>query len=299
MNRYFRKMQIWKFVLFLILSLFVGGAGSTALLMRTLRPDSSGNPMTQIDLPLFTFLTSLIMYSLMILLFYIVGLEKHDRKAIFTKAPSRSRANLMFILAPLTIGGVFNIIFINVVQKLFPDFIEKMLQQGNISSNLKGMDNPLSIIMMFLAVVVMAPVVEEIVFRGILYNILNKRMGLIAAAVISSATFGILHGATFFQTALIGFILAVLYQVTGTLWVPVMAHALNNLYALLESVLLTNKIIVEGTQSETIYMAVFLAVSLIVIIASVIYLIKNHLSDIFRDVAPAYKTESLELLEEE
>jgi membrane protease YdiL (CAAX protease family) len=84
-----------------------------------------------------------------------------------------------------------------------------------------------------LTLVVLAPLVEEMVFRGLLFGALAPRLGIYAAALISALIFGLVHGdAVLFPTlAALGFINALTYANTGNLIVPITLHALNNTLA--------------------------------------------------------------------
>lgn len=157
-----------------------------------------------------------------------------------------------------------------------------------------GTMEPLSLILLFLAVVVMAPIVEEIAFRGVLYNMLNKRMSLWGAAIVSSLIFGIAHGTTFLQTAVIGFVLAFIYQVTGDLKMAMLGHAVNNAFAFAQGILITQGVIVEGEASEMVFGGVILVLGTVMIYATIVYLRKNSLRSVFKDSAPVFKHEIFE-----
>lgn len=95
--------------------------------------------------------------------------------------------------------------------------------------------SPLALASVLLSVAVVAPVTEELFFRGFFYATLRRSMGPLAAIVLSSAVFSLLH---FHPTAsaslfVIGFLLAYLYERTGSLVASIAAHATNNLYSLL------------------------------------------------------------------
>ena len=81
-----------------------------------------------------------------------------------------------------------------------------------------------------LSMVLLAPLVEEIVFRGLLFGALAPRLGVLASALITALLFGAVHGdlVLFPLLAVLGFINAIAYAATGNLWVPVILHALNN-----------------------------------------------------------------------
>jgi len=84
-----------------------------------------------------------------------------------------------------------------------------------------------------LGMVVVGPLVEEIVFRGLLFGALAQRFGVLAAAVLTAILFGAAHGdlVLFPSLAALGFITALAYAATGNLTVPVLLHALSNAFA--------------------------------------------------------------------
>lgn len=79
-------------------------------------------------------------------------------------------------------------------------------------------------------VVIVAPVLEEGFFRGILVNRWGLKWGMGKALVASSLAFGILH-ANPAGIGVVGLVAALLYIRTRTLIVPVVFHAANNIVA--------------------------------------------------------------------
>lgn len=83
-------------------------------------------------------------------------------------------------------------------------------------------------------VVVIAPVVEEVVFRGLLFQVLRRRIGLWPGILLSSLTFAIVHleliGRPISLVALLvlGAWLSWALHRTGSLVVPIVAHAFFN-----------------------------------------------------------------------
>jgi uncharacterized protein len=78
---------------------------------------------------------------------------------------------------------------------------------------------------------VWAPVVEEVAFRGILYGTLRTKMGVAPAALLSGATFAVVHGYGTIGFAAVfwsGIIWAVAYEKTRSLWPAILAHGINN-----------------------------------------------------------------------
>ena len=85
-----------------------------------------------------------------------------------------------------------------------------------------------------LGTIVFAPVLEEIVFRGLLYGTLRRRLGWPAAAALSAAVFAAAHGygvAGFGSVLASGVLWAIAYEKTGSLLPGMAAHAANNVSA--------------------------------------------------------------------
>lgn len=91
-------------------------------------------------------------------------------------------------------------------------------------------------------VVIVAPLLEEMVFRGFLLSALSRRMGPAGAVVLSAALFGLLHTADhpFYAGPIfvLGLLLGWLYLRTGRLWVAVGCHGAHNALALVTAWLL-------------------------------------------------------------
>ena len=77
---------------------------------------------------------------------------------------------------------------------------------------------------------VIAPIVEELFFRGLLFNAISVRTPVYAAALLSGVIFGIAHGdpVLFPVLALFGTVQAVFYRMSGNLVVPMVVHGANN-----------------------------------------------------------------------
>lgn len=86
--------------------------------------------------------------------------------------------------------------------------------------------DPVVLGLMSFAAVCVAPVCEEIVFRGYLYGASKKFTGGAAAAVFSGLVFAAAHGslAAFLPLFIVGLALVIVYEKTGSLWAPVAVH---------------------------------------------------------------------------
>ena len=87
------------------------------------------------------------------------------------------------------------------------------------------------LVFLIVSACLIAPLAEEILYRGILHRSLANRMGVLAGALLSSAIFASLHFYDWYglaSVATFGFICALAYQSTGSLIDVVALHMLYN-----------------------------------------------------------------------
>ena len=79
-------------------------------------------------------------------------------------------------------------------------------------------------------IVLLAPLIEEFFFRGILYSWLRGRFGVLTGVLVSSILFGLVHldPAMMIAAGVMGLALAVFYELSRSLWVPILMHFVNN-----------------------------------------------------------------------
>ena len=119
--------------------------------------------------------------------------------------------------------GMMPVIFVvNLLLELFA------LEDWNAAAFGRMACHPLGV----LALVLVGPFMEELVFRmGIQRHLMRHRMHPWVAIAVSSVIFGVIHGnpAQIPGAVLFGVVLGWLYWRSGTIWMPVAAHAFNNL----------------------------------------------------------------------
>lgn len=95
---------------------------------------------------------------------------------------------------------------------------------------LAGDPGALALGLLLLATVVLAPLLEEAVFRGYLYRVLRERFGVGGGALVSGALFAVVHvqPANVLPLTALGVLFALTYEATGSLRAPILAHALWN-----------------------------------------------------------------------
>lgn len=85
-------------------------------------------------------------------------------------------------------------------------------------------------ILAFVTLVIVAPVIEEILFRGYLYGKLKKFLPVWVAMIITSVLFGLFHGswALAIDTFSLSIVLCLLREITGSLWASILLHMTKN-----------------------------------------------------------------------
>lgn len=88
-----------------------------------------------------------------------------------------------------------------------------------------------------LLIAIVAPISEEVCFRGMLFGGLRERLPMLPAALAAGVVFGALHALTGITAVppliVFGFLLCLLYERTGSIVPCIILHMLNNSVALL------------------------------------------------------------------
>ena len=80
--------------------------------------------------------------------------------------------------------------------------------------------------------VLMGPLIEELVFRWVLFGRIFQSVGVLPAYLFGVPLFGLAHysenSAKVLASGAAGLIFTLVYHATGRLWVPVVLHSLSN-----------------------------------------------------------------------
>lgn len=119
-----------------------------------------------------------------------------------------------------------------------PETKPQELLQFFMSAQTSGSDKALLI---FTAVVV-APISEEVIFRGYLYGVIRRYGGRWTALLLSAALFSAIHlyPPAIGALAALAVALTLVYEFTGSLWAPMLMHACFNATTLVISSLWPN-----------------------------------------------------------
>jgi membrane protease YdiL (CAAX protease family) len=110
-------------------------------------------------------------------------------------------------------------------------------EQEDVTEELGYGESGLADVAVGFLIVGIAPVTEEIFFRGFMFAGLRSKLPFAAAALISAGVWGLFHytgpdtWGVVAQLAVFGIVLAWLYERTGSIWPTIGVHALNNAIA--------------------------------------------------------------------
>jgi membrane protease YdiL (CAAX protease family) len=74
----------------------------------------------------------------------------------------------------------------------------------------------------------LGPLIEEVLYRGVLYRLWERQWGWITATLLSSIVFSLVHPHNLIQTFFSGILYACLLHRTGSLWATTLCHATYN-----------------------------------------------------------------------
>ena len=114
-----------------------------------------------------------------------------------------------------------------VAQAIIPGFNPNQAQDVGVSDRLFSLDLAIA----FVVLVIVVPLCEELIFRGILYGKLRSAKLPVAANVFFvSLLFGVAHGQwnVGIDTFALSLVLCTLREYTGSIWSGFLLHAIKN-----------------------------------------------------------------------
>ncbi len=113
-----------------------------------------------------------------------------------------------------------------IVGLLIPSFDLNQVQE----TGFKDITQYHEYILAFATLIIIAPVAEEVLFRGYLYGKLRTVVPVWVAVLITSGLFGVVHGQlnVAVDVFALGVVLCILREVTGSIWTGILLHMLKN-----------------------------------------------------------------------
>lgn len=147
------------------------------------------------------------------------------------------RPRLRDIAYALSGFAAYFLIYIGVItiaQQLLPQINNNQKQELGFSTNTTG----LALYAIFVSLVLLPPIVEEIVARGFLYTGLRRKLPKVLAAIITSILFGAAHlqagsgksllWVAALDTFILSMVLVYLRERTDSLWASILLHMMKN-----------------------------------------------------------------------
>ena len=161
----------------------------------------------------------------------MVGFAKLSGSRTTPGAFGVRRVRLSRAFVPAVIAFVVFYGFLLAWSQLQPDATD------DLAKDLGAKDSTVALVAVAILVGIVAPIVEELFFRGFLFGALNRVMHWVVAAVLTGVVFGGIHAggtpAIFLVPLMVlGALLCVLYRRTGSLVPGMGVHAFNNALAL-------------------------------------------------------------------
>lgn len=128
----------------------------------------------------------------------------------------------VFIYAISHISSNISIIFLDSIKKMGTMYDVPVFNYSLLIFLIRG-----------ILVVIIVPVYEEIIYRGIILNNFKAKWGINKAILFSSFLFGVLHFHLIIGAIIFSIFLSLLYFKTKSLYVVIFVHMLNNFTAFL------------------------------------------------------------------
>lgn len=195
-----------------------------------------------------------------ILALAIIWLFFKIRKKKFFSAIQLNKCPVKSVSAAGLFGIGFGVV-LNALISIIP-FSESMQNSFTDSYSALSAGNA---VISFISVAILAPIVEEVFFRGLIYTRLKSGMNKIAAAVISSLLFGVMHGEIIWMLTgfIAGLALVWIFEKTKSLLGCIAVHIANNTLSQLTA---------EITEIPDWVSYIILGIAVILLIGTVIYI---------------------------
>ena len=198
-----------------------------------------------------------------ILSFFIYWGITYLRKQNMFKICNFKKVKLQYLVIALVFGIALNVINEYLLLQLmkFDIFSEAFIKYLNMTKFLMNTN----IVLAILGVGIIGPIIEEIIFRGLIFKELKNVMPVPAVIIVQGVLFGIYHFnlIQFIYATFIGIMLGAIYVLTKNLWVPIFIHMVNNICAVLMP------------ENQTVVTIISFGISIIVMILCYLYFYKE------------------------
>lgn len=240
-NPFYQFKSRWLFVIVAFLSILSAGVLEIASVGLNVKSED----------PLLTYIFSIFFFGLfcgcLLLLF-----KPYQVQPKFLIGTTPKHYNWLFLL----VLAIFLILFslgsaltsYAAIYAFFPEWMDDFLQSIAAQEESVSRFPMTSDIIEVIVLIIVAPITEEFIFRGVLLHRWVTKWGLWTGIILSSLLFGIGHVNPVGLT-MVGVVLCVLYFKTNSLLIPIIAHALNNSTVVLLRFISESSTLAESEQS--------------------------------------------------
>lgn len=187
------------------------------------------NPEAIIADPIFTAIYSVLFYGAMLAAIYFIPTKLFKFK--ITKqdlglAKEFSWADIGLGILGFIVAMILAAIFTSIIAAIVPNFNINQAQKIGFM----GLVKPYEFILAFICVVILPSIVEELIFRGIMYGELRK-ISVLWAVILVSVLFGAAHGQL--NVAITTFAMSLVMcftreKLTDSIWAGMVLHFIKN-----------------------------------------------------------------------
>ena len=138
------------------------------------------------------------------------------------------------------IGGWISILLFGIAYSFIMKFFGIEMEEQMVAQELQKYKDTGTIIFLIIVIGFLMPIIEELIFRGVLYQALRSKLSVIFSILISSVIFAAMHGEIKFFIPLLvtGIVCAYSFEKTKSIYAPIGIHIMNNLIAVTVTILL-------------------------------------------------------------
>lgn len=240
---YYVLIPMLAYSVWYLINYFVSTVATFISLMNVDKSELSADNLQNLEIEIYNnnlCLVYTISALIAILLFYLIY-KRFKVQAVSSISFARVEfLRLMIFFFAGVIFNVFSVSFVEVMENIIPDsWIEA--NQESVGAFQNG-----NLIFQFLTVMIFAPIIEELIFRGILYSSIKnasrqffsnseyKMIVIIISSIITSVCFGVIHGNMLqgIYTFILSFVMIYAVELTGSILSSIMIHMGFNMSAL-------------------------------------------------------------------
>lgn len=171
----------------------------------------------------------LVIYSFFTLVSLLLLLQFSSRRDSFIEKTGLKKVNFKKIagVLPVLLFYLFlSLALTKIISELFPSFNGDQAQDIGFSTSISGLE----LVAVFVSLIVITPIVEEIIFRGVLFRGLRADLSFWPSAIITSAVFALAHAQwnVAIDTFALSLALCYLVEKSESIIPSILLHAIKN-----------------------------------------------------------------------